>query len=889
MHKLLMRFSFLLVCMLTAMTGRAQLAGGSDTAVNLGREIQNNARMEQQRPKEYEIGGITVTGLQFLDEDLLLAVTGLNVGGKVKLPNDDGISKAIRNLWKQDLFADVNITITRIVGDKIFLNIKVEERPRMSRKNFRGVKKSEATELNEKLNLVQSRVVTDGLKKEAVVRIRKYFMEKGFGNVQVSVRERKDSVKANSVILIFDIEKGHKTHINQINISGNDQVTDARLKRAMKGSKEMSRFTLHPQNDKSVYSDKSRDVKSYFKYFGFLSPSKTLEILDPYFRFKLFAASKFSEQKFEDDKQSIVGVYNSMGYRDAAIIEDTVYAVQNGNLNIDLKVKEGRRYYFGDITWKGNTKYSSEQLSNILGIHKGDVYNQELLDNRIGRQMSPDGGEDISSLYMDDGYLFFNIDPVETAIVGDTINYEMRVTEGQQATIGQVNIFGNDRTNEHVIRREIYTLPGEKFRRSELVRSVRQIANLGFFDPEKIVPQPRPHPENGTVDIDYTVTEKSSDQLQLSAGFGGGIKFYGNIGITFNNFSIRNIFRPKYWDPLPVGDGQKFSLNYQSNGPLYNSFSTSFTEPWLGGKKPTALTTNFVYSRYSGQSDIAYADTSYIRTIGGGISLSKRLKWPDDNFVLVYGINYQNYLLKQYQLIPGFSNGRSNNLYFKLALNRYSVDQPLYPRSGSNISFTMQFTPPYSSIAGKDYTNAPASEKYKLIEYHKYRFTADWYQRIVGNLVFKLSTKYGFMGYYNKTLGFSPFERFQLGGDGLSGSSYFVGKDIISQRGYEVYAEDATIFNKYSAEIRYPFSLSPTSTIYGLAFVDAANAWPDFKSYNPFKLNRDAGLGIRLFLPMFGLLGLDYGVGFDRFDRATGTTKFKDISKFTFMLGFEPD
>jgi outer membrane protein insertion porin family len=870
--------------MLTATAGFAQIGTGGTPSMSSLKQ-----QREPERPKEYEVGGITVSGAQFLDEDLLLAVAGLNVGSKLRLPNDETIAKAIRNLWKQDLFADVKITITRVVGEKVFLNISVEERPRMSRKNFRGVKKSEATELNEKLNLVQSRVVTDGLKKESVVRIRKYFTEKGFGNVQVAVYERRDSTKANSVILTFDVNKGHKTHINQINIAGNDEVADSRLKRAMKGTKEMTRLTLHPVDDKSVYVDKPRDVDGYLNNFGFLSPTKTLDLFDPYFRFKLLSSSKYNEQKFEDDKQALVSVYNSMGYRDAAVIADTVYPVTNGNLNVDVKISEGRRYYFGDISWKGNTKYSNDVLGRILGIKRGDVYNQQLLESRIGRQMNPEGGEDISSLYMDDGYLFFNIDPVEVSIVGDTINYEMRVTEGQQATIGVVSIYGNDRTNEHVIRRELRTLPGNKFSRSDLIRSVREISNLGFFDPEKVIPQPKPHPENGTVDIDYTVVEKSSDQLQLSAGFGGGIRFYGNVGITFNNFSIRNIFRPKYWDPLPVGDGQRFSLNYQSNGPLYNSFTTSFTEPWLGGRKPTALTTSFTYSRFSGQSNIAYADTSFIRTIGGGISLSKRLKWPDDNFVLTYGLNYQNYHLRQYSLIADFNNGRSNNLFAKIVLARYSVDQPLYPRSGSNISFTFQFTPPYSSIAGKDYTNAPASEKFKLIEYHKYRFNADWYQKIVGNLVFKLSTKLGYMGYYNSTLGFSPFERFQLGGDGLSGSSYFVGKDIISQRGYEVYEDNATIFNKFSAEVRYPFSLSPTSTIYGLAFVDAANAWRDFKSYNPFKLNRDAGVGIRLFLPMFGLLGLDYGVGFDRFDRAAGVTKFKDISKFTFMLGFEPD
>ena len=894
MHKLLLRFSFVLVCMLTAVAVRAQLGSDSSSSgpgLRMKRNTSSPAGLQAEppRPVEYEIAAIHAVGAQYLDQDLLVAVSGLTVGQKVKLPNDDVIAKAIRNLWKQDLFANVDIVITKFIGNKIFLDIVVEERPRMSRKNFKGVKKNEATELNEKLNLVSNRVVTDGVKKESIVRVRKYFIDKGYGNVQVNIRERRDSAKANSVILTFIVDKGHKTHINQINIAGNDEVTDARLKRAMKGSKETTRLTLHPLNDKGIYADRPRNVKGYFRHFGFLSPTKTLEFLDPYFRFKLFAGSKFNEQKFEDDKQSIVGVYNSMGYRDASIVADTVHAVANGNLNIDIKVSEGHRYYFGDIAWKGNTKYSNDQLTKILGIKRGDIYNQQLLDNRIGRQLSPEGGEDISSLYMNDGYLFFNIEPVETSIIGDTINYEMRVTEGTQATVGQVNIFGNDRTNEHVIRREIRTYPGEKFSREYLIRSVREISNLGFFDPEKITPQPRPHPENGTVDIDYTVTEKSSDQLQLSAGFGGGIKFYGNIGITFNNFSIRNIFKPKTWDPLPVGDGQKFSLNYQSNGPLYNSFSTSFTEPWLGGHKPTALTVNAVYSRYSGQSDIAYADTSFIRTIGGGVSLSKRLKWPDDNFVLTYGLNYQNYYLRQYSLIADFNNGRSNNFYAKVVVARYSVDNPLYPRSGSDISMMFQFTPPYSSIEGKDYTNAPAAEKYKLIEYHKYRFKADWYQKVAGNLVFKLSTKLGYMGYYNKTLGFSPFERFQLGGDGLSGSSYFVGKDIISQRGYEVYASDATIFNKYSAEIRYPFSLSPTSTIYGLAFVDAANGWSDFKTYNPFKLNRDAGLGVRLFLPMFGLLGLDYGVGFDRYDRSTGTTKFKDISKFTFMLGFEPD
>jgi outer membrane protein insertion porin family len=872
-------FTLLLLCLSVSVGLKAQINPQQGNHGGLGSDIGQNG------PKEYEIGGITVSGSQYLDQDLLIAVSGLTQGSKVRLPGDDKISHAIRMLWKQDLFANIRIDIVRTVGDKVFLEIVVEERPKLSRWNFKGIKKSETTELNDKIGLNKNRVFTDAVKKETEVRIKKYFVDKGYGRTTVHTTERRDTTKANTVIATFIIDKGQKTHINQINISGNEAVSTARLKRTFKGTKEMTRITIHPENDESVYGGEKLEKGAYWKNFGFLSVSKTMEAIDPYFRFKLFSASKYNEQKLEDDKQSLVSHYNALGYRDAAVVEDTAYAVKNGNLNVDLKVHEGHRYYFGDITWRGNSKYSDDQLSKLLAIRKGDVYNSSLLDTRTGKQLSPEGGEDVTSLYMDDGYLFFNIDPVETSIINDTINYEMRITEGSQATVGQIAIYGNDRTNEHVIRRELYTLPGEKFRRADLIRSQRQIANLGFFDAEKIGMQPKPHPETGTVDIDYTVVEKSSDQLQLSAGFGGGVKFYGTVGIAFSNFSVRNIFKPKLWDPLPVGDGQKFAVNFQSNGPTYNSFNTSFTEPWLGGKKPNALSVSFVYSRFS--QNAANPSLNSMRQIGGGVSLSRRLKWPDDNFVLTYGINYQNYKLNKYALVPTFDSGTSNNLYFKIVLARYTVDQPLYPRSGSNISFTFQFTPPWSAFSDKNYIGESSAQLYKLIEYHKYRFTADWYKSIVGNLVLKLSAKYGFLGYYNPQIGFSPYERFQLGGDGLSGQSYFIGKDIISQRGYEIYATEATIFNKYTLEMRYPFSLSPTSTIYALAFADAANAWQSFRTYNPFKLNRDAGLGIRIFLPMFGLLGLDYGVGFDR--NIPGVTSFKDISRFTFMLGFEPD
>lgn len=891
MYKASLRYCFLIISAVCAsLSVRAQLAMPGDKKG--GSAFAEQHLSEPSKPQEYDIAGVTVNGTKFLDEDLLISVSGLAVGDKVRLPNDDGIAKAIRNLWKQELFSNVNVVVDKIVGDKIFLKINVEERPRLSKYNFRGVKKSEATELKDKIGLVKGRVVTEATKKEGIVRIQKFYIEKGYGDVQVTTFERLDTISVNSIILTFEIDKGNKTHINQVNIAGNTHATDLRLKRTLKSTKEMARLSLYPADRINMYETNSRSFERYMKNYDFLSPSKTLNAVDPYFRYNIFSSSKFNAKKYEEDKQSLVGYYNSLGYRDASIQEDTVYRVVNGNMNVDIKVKEGRKYYFGNIEWKGNTKYSNEHLAKILGIKKGDVYNQDLLETRTGRQLSPEGGEDISSLYMDDGYLFFNIDPVETSIVGDTINYEMRITEGPQATIRNVTIAGNERTNEHVIRRELFTLPGNKFSRADLIRSQRQIANLGFFDPEKIGIQPIPNAEDGTVDIEYTVMEKSSDQLQLSAGFGGGVKFYGNIGVVFNNFSIRNILKPKFWDPLPVGDGQRFSVNYQSNGAYYNSLSTSFTEPWLGGKKPNALTVNMLYSRYSGVVYPMPADSSFLRVFGGGVSMSRRVKWPDDNFVFTYGINYNNYRLKDYSFIADannvpFNNGYANNLFFKLVFARYSVDQPLYPRSGSNINFTFQFTPPFSAFTGKDYKGESPNQKYKWIEYHRYRFTAEWYQKIVGNTVFKLASKFGYLGYYNRDIGLSPFERFQIGGDGLGGYNFFIGKDIIAHRGYKTpYATNATIFNKYTAEIRYPFSLSPTSTIYGLVFAEAANGWDSFKDYNPTKLNRSAGVGVRLFLPMFGLLGLDYGVGFDRYSPGA---KFTDIAAFTFMLGYEPD
>jgi outer membrane protein insertion porin family len=843
--------------------------------------------------EKYIIGGMQVTGTKYFDEDLLLTVSGLQIGDKVSIETDEKITKAILNLWKQNFFSKVSISVDKIINDKVFLNIELEERPRLGKYNFKGIKSGEATDLKDKVNLISNKVLSESAKVNAVENIRKYFYEKAYLNPMVTIEEKVDTSTINTVILTFNINKGTKSKINQVNISGNENVNYLKLKSQMKGTKEMARLSLYPIESNSVFSNiEANSTKDYVANKGFLSLSKTLTMLDPYFRYKFLSASKYNKKKFEEDKDKIVSYYNGLGYRDASIAADSVYTAKTGNLNVDLKIAEGHKYYFGDITWKGNTKYADSTLQKLLGIKKGDLFNQSLLDRRLGRTPGPEGTEDITSLYMDDGYLYFNVDPRESSIIGDTISYEVVMTEGAQAIIGKIIITGNDKTHENVIRRELRTFPGAKFSRTDLMRSQREIANLGFFDAEKIGIQPKPQPD-GTVDIEYTVVEKSSDQLELQAGFGGALGITGTLGLGFNNFSLKNILNKKAYDPLPVGDGQKLNIRAQANGKWYNSENFSFTEPWLGGKKPTSLQLSFYRTFFSslqyGSAGKA-ADTS-MTTYGMGANIIKRIKWPDDFFVLTYGLNYQQYRLRnysQFSSILGFDNGISNNVFLKLALSRYSIDQPLYPRSGSNINLTASFTPPFSLLNNKDYNDISNKERYKWIEYHKYRFTAEWYHPIKGNLVFKIAAKHGYLGQYSKHVT-SPFERFQLGGNGLTGFTVF-GKDIISQRGYEnVYQDNAIIFNKYTMELRYPFSLNPSSTIYGIAFADAANAWNTYKSFNPFKLNRDAGLGVRIFLPMFGMLGLDYGIRFDRTVRNDIGSKLGQRAYLSFMLGQEPD
>lgn len=876
--------SSILLCLLDAFSSRAQLT-----------ELDTNPINGYAPKQTFIVGNVTVEGGRFLDTAVIKTIFGVFPGQKVQLPQDERIAKGMKAVWGQGLLEELEINVTRIYTDTVDLKIVMKERPKFSYYSIIGATKTEKAEIQEKLNKAFSgtRIVSEAMKREIQERVKLYYIDKGYGKAEILVSEHEDNAKKdNSVGIHININKGPKVRINQINIVGNEQVTDFRLKSKMKGTKEKARLSLYPAYSYSLYGNEPVTFRQYLNETGYLYPTKTLEYLDPYFRYNIFSSSKFDPKKYEQDKLSLINYYNVIGFRDASIEKDTVYDAENNNLNIDIKLSEGKKYYFGDITWSGNTRYSDSILNMVLGIRRGDVYNRELLDSKLGMVPSMDGSVDLGTLYLDQGYLFFRATAHETSIVGDTINFRIDIIEGAEARIKRIIIKGNNKTNDHVLRRELYTKPGNVFSRSDVFRSIRQLSQLGYIDPATINPVPKTNPSDNTVDIIYNVDEKPSDQIEFQAGYGGGIGFTGTAGLTLNNFSLRNIFKKSEWNPIPMGDGQSLALRWQSNGLWFNSVNMSFTEPWLGGKKPIGLTVGLVYTRFA---EGVYGQTmdpnaSYIRNYGANVVLSKRLKWPDNSFVAAFGINYQNYFLKDYTRLAfgdGFSNGTSNNLNFLINFGRNTIDNPIYPRSGSNISLNIKFTPPYSLMgSNSDYSDRTLAEKFKWIEYYKVRFDVDWYQQLKGDFVLRVAGKLGYLGYYNETIGQSPFERFQLGGDGMTGYNFFIGRDVISQRGYDVYKSDASIFNKYTIELRYPFSLNPSSTIYGLAFFESGNAWNSFSEYNPFRLNRAVGLGIRMRLPMFGLLGFDYGFGFDA--HVPGS-KFSQSAKFTFMLGREPD
>ena len=912
MQKLTRFFIGCISVLVLSSTCFAQEVPVKDSVSQINVKLQN--LFSQRIISKYKIRSIKVVGNEFFDESLLLSLSTLNVGDEVQIPGGDNFSKAIRKLMDQNYFSDVSIYITDLKDKDIDVEIDVVERPRLSRFNLIGVKKTERDELSGKTGLTPNRVITENMKITAIEGIKKFYAEKGFQDASVVIKEQKDASRKNNIILDFVVDRGPKVRINNINFGGN-KIEEIKLKKSLKEIHEKSRMTLYPINDKPVIvKTNPYTFDEYLKEKGYLTFTKTRKILNPYLRIKL-SGSKFNPKKYEDAKENLLDYYNALGFRDAVIEKDTVYHNAAGNLNIDMQMKEGKKYYFGNLTWRGNTKYSDSLLTSILNIKKGDIYNREILFNKLGKTPTPEGG-DVSGLYQDDGYLFFRIDPIETAVYNDTIDFEIRVMEGPQATIKTIRIAGNEKTKDFVIRREIRTIPGDKFSRTFLIRSQREIAQLNYFDQEKIKMEPIPNAEDGTVDINYGVEEKSSDQLELSAGWGGFIGLTGTLGVTFNNFSSKNLFTKKAWDPLPMGDGQKLSLRIQSNGKAFRSYNFTFTEPWFGGIKRNSLTLS-VYNTKFGQSfdpitgmfNPNVADQRYISTTGATLSFARQLTWPDDYFSFSTGLNYTRYKLKNYAIdpfnLPNFDNGFVNNLNIRLALQRTSIDQPLFPRSGSTFLLSAQLTPPYSAF---DPNFTKKANPYELLEYHKWRFNGEWYvplgkpagEERNKQFVLKFAAKFGFLGRYNESLAISPFERFQVGDAGLSNQFALLGFDIIAQRGYPVYEssnpkinpdqqssrQKFTMFNKYVAELRYPLSLAASSTIYALTFFEAANGWYSMKDYNPFNLRRSVGVGMRFFLPMFGLLGFDYGIGLDRLN---ATNSLKDAGRFTFMLGFEPE
>lgn len=813
--------------------------------------------MDAAVPVEYEIGGITVSGTKTTDPNAIKLFTGLQVGDKVTVPGER-ISKAIQNLWDQKLFSDISIEAAEIRGRTIFLHIIVTEKPRLSRFKFEGVTKSEGDKLRDEIQLIRGQQVNDAVLANTRTMIRKYFVDKGFQKATATIIERTDTLMENSVLLILKVDKGPKVKIKDVTFTGNEEVPSKRLRRAMKKTKR----------------------KRWYNFFG---------------------GSKFISSDYKADKNAMLDVFNEKGFRNAAIVKDTMYYVSENRVRIDITVDEGQKFHWRNVYITGNTKHDSDTLKSILNIKKGDVYNKKLLDSRL--YMNPTG-RDISSLYMDDGYLSFYPDPVEILVEGDSIDLDLRIREGRQFRIRSILIKGNSKTNEHVIRREIRTKPGQLFSRSDVMRTQRELSTLGYFNPETLGVNPIQDPRSGTVDLEYTVEEKPSDRLELSGGWGAG-RVVMSLGVSFTNFSLRNTFKKGAWTPLPAGDGQTLNLRAQTNGRFFQSYSMSFVEPWLGGRKPNSLS-------FSGYCSVqSNGQTTYINTNEGRVrnpnlqklviwgttlGLGKRLTWPDDYFILRQNLSYQNYDLRNFSsggVVFDFVNGNSNVLAYQFQVSRNSVDQPFFARTGSDITFSVKATPPFSLWfpGGRDFRTLPPEQRYQWAEFHKWKFTTQWFNMLTRsksghNLVLMARAGFGFLGRYNDAVGNSPFERFYLGGAALTGFQ-LDGREVVGLRGYDDFSLSPNIGNfvvaKYTTELRFPVSLNPSATIYTLAFAQAGNTWSSFDNFDPFKLYRSAGVGLRLFLPMFGPMGLDYGW---RLDDVPGQPNMAR-SQFHFTIGID--
>lgn len=805
--------------------------------------VANNTIFAQDflSPQEYEVGPITIDGAENFDHNALKAIAGLKQGDLIMIPGPK-ISDAIKNLWAEGLFSDVQISIDKIIGEVAYLNIKLTPRPKLSYFRFsEDVSKKEADKIREEIGLFSGRTISENLIKATEFRVRTFYLEKRYNNVKVRIDRYNDTLINNAEYLVISVDKGNKVKIKDITFIGNESIASNQLRRGMKDTKRK----------------------------GIM---------------RIIKRSKFNQTAYKRDKENILNKFNENGLRDARIVRDSVYMIDAKHLIIDIQIEEGPMYYFGNIEWIGNTLYSSGRLDTVLGIYNGDPYNQALIEQRLYMSMD---GRDITSLYMDRGYLFFNITPVEMSIAeGNKINYQMRIVEGKEARVKNIIIRGNTKTNEHVIRREIRIRPGDLFNRNDIIRTQRELGQLGYFNPEALQVNPIPNPQDGTVDIEFIVEERPSDQIELSGGYGFG-RIIFTLGLSFNNFSMKNIYNKKAWQPLPSGDGQQLSLRAQATGAFFQSYNMSFTEPWLGGKKPTALSVWATHSRMNfgamlgggglggglGGVGIANAGGIHMNTTGIGVGLGKRLKWPDDFFTVNHELSYNYYEL----LNPGFGfaldKGHYNQIAYRYTLGRNSISDFIYPRGGSKVQMSFKTTPMFSLFDGRDdYSTLADRELHKFIEMYKVKFTGEYYFPLTRDKKLVLMPRFGFafMGNYSSNKPVSPLERYYLGGSGLTGVGMMDGREIIALRGY---ADQAVsngfgdpLATKFTMELRYPISLNPSATFYVLGFAEAGNSYQNLRSFNPFNVKRSAGLGVRIFLPMFGMLGLDYGWGFDMLD-----------------------
>jgi outer membrane protein insertion porin family len=798
---------------------------------------------------DYIIGGVTVTGVRFLDTNALIGISGLRIGQEIIIPGD-AVTTAVKKLWQQGLFSDVRISATKFVSDSVFLDIFLQERPRISSVRFNGLKNSETQDLVEKINLPIGSQITAYLLNTAKKIIKDHFVEKGFLNTEVDFVQKDDPDQPNNVILSINVDKKEKVKIGEITFTGNEFFEASKLRRQMKGTKKKN--------------------------------------------LNFFRASKYISEKYDEDKDKLITFYNDNGFKDFTILSDSLYPISEDRVALLIRIDEGKQYFLRNVDWVGNSVYNKEVLENVFNVKKGSVYNQSLISDRLNGST---GAQDaVSSLYQDYGYLFSRLTPVEAKIDNDSIDLEIRIYEGDQAYLNNVIIAGNTRTNEHIARRELYTLPGDLFSKDKIMRSIRQLGVLGHFDPEKINPTPLADITNGTVDLLYKLEERANDQFEVSGGWGAGM-LVGTVGVRFNNFAMRNFFDLKQWRPYPSGDGQSLNIRAQSNGRIYQSYSISFVEPWLGGKNPNTFSVSMYRSLMTNGKKKGEDGRQSMIIDGATIGLGKRLTWPDDYFSLYGELSYQRYNLNNYNVYRFlFENGASNLLSLTAKLTRFSTSPNLiYPRSGSSFTLSLQATPPYSGISGKDMSNASDEVKYKWIEFHKWTFKSDYYFPITKNDKMVLNTRFsfGYLGHYNKDIGPSPFENYYLGGDGMTGYSFY-GREVIALRGYingSLTPSDpvrgvssGNVYTKITFELRYPISLNQQATIFGLAFLESGRAWYQLKEYNPFKMNRSAGIGLRANLPMFGLLGVDWGYGFDPVpDPSTYPNANK--SQFHFVIG----